>query len=954
MKFKNCLMVFFHKFMNNECMNLKNICGDGNSSFSNLRVARLLLRVLALGGGIFLFLAFVILMGAALNNEVWQIRRHMNAAMFEAKTYLDEKEILLEHLARNIAVKNEGLGYLLSDDQPVYISIGAFEKKLSIFLAPEDIKELNQKKLNLFYIDYESEKKIFTLHNGGNKEDALSRKIINYIDDEDFKFDNDDFVWMSDNSSERSKIFILKKIKNRDGVNWLGLQISMKELEKTLQYPDAGHYVLINKNAEVVLGDSFLQNIAKNLRANFGTDYFGFDGGQLLDSRLILVKHVGASDWSLIYYYDFKELLLPLIPKLLFGFLIIVTGFYFLYLLHRTLHKRLIIPEQRRICSIIENDNFSRTIIQTAPVALCVLRRRDAEVALENRLAQKWLGSGEVRRAWSSGWIENAFEFDDTEHDREIITPTGKNLLLSFSAASYSGEDVLCCAFSDISERKQTEEALEMAKKLSDEANQAKTLFLATMSHEIRTPLHGLLGTIELLSRTILNSQQEGYLRALQRSSSTLLQLINDVLDVSKIEARELKLNKSVFSPAELTLDIVSSFAASARAKGVYLYACIDPSVPGFAQGDDSRIRQILNNLISNAVKFTDHGRIVMRVKSGVRTENSVINLNWQISDTGAGIAIENQKFLFDPFFQVSENSKNTPGTGLGLSICKRLADLMQGELRVVSDVGLGSSFTLNLPLEKIKLDEDINEKLLDKKILVHTPVKELTENFCAWIEYWGGHAQVFQMNYQNNDDCDAVLLELRFNSCQQIPFSAWKDSKVIVSDLGGDQPRKEGLEWHIGRFNLKGIFKALSLAQNNSAGITSNSYEFFNDDKLSLNILVVEDNPINQMVIRDQLEIIGCSAILASDATEALKIWRNKNLDLIITDVNMPGISGFDFAKQLRNMECNLPIIVTTANVMPEDEDMCKSIGIQKILTKPINIKTLYSCLLNFSMEKK
>ncbi len=205
---------------------------------------------------------------------------------------------------------------------------------------------------------------------------------------------------------------------------------------------------------------------------------------------------------------------------------------------------------------------------------------------------------GLEREILCPGWIRQAFAEPDAPLDETFVTSTGRHLHLSSVATRYKGEDVLLCAFNDISASKQVEAALETARQSADAANEAKTLFLATMSHEIRTPLYGVLGTLELLSRTTLDSQQRDYLQALERSSATLLQLICDVLDVSKIEAGQLALELSEFSPLELVHEVVQGYSASALGKGLELYACLDPQLPLRLLGDPARIRQILNNLL--------------------------------------------------------------------------------------------------------------------------------------------------------------------------------------------------------------------------------------------------------------------------------------------------------------------------------------------------------------------
>ena len=217
------------------------------------------------------------------------------------------------------------------------------------------------------------------------------------------------------------------------------------------------------------------------------------------------------------------------------------------------------------------------------------------------------------------------------------------------------------------------------------------------MSHEIRTPLYGVLGNIELLELTSLDKRQREYLSTIQRSSSVLFQLISDVLDVSKIESGQMAVEAKDFCPLDVFEDAVRSYAATAANKGLTIFACADATLPPRVRGDAVRIRQIINNLLSNAIKFTDSGRVVLRLKVS-ELEQGQVSLQWQVSDTGVGISEQQLAQLFKPFSQVG-GSERAGGAGLGLSICARLCEMMGANLRVVSEPGLGSSFSLHTRL---------------------------------------------------------------------------------------------------------------------------------------------------------------------------------------------------------------------------------------------------------------
>ena len=265
---------------------------------------------------------------------------------------------------------------------------------------------------------------------------------------------------------------------------------------------------------------------------------------------------------------------------------------------------------------------------------------------------------------------------------------------------TYQSEDVVLCGVSDITSQKEIERTLRNAKQVADKASEAKTMFFATISHEIRTPLYGILGTLELLALTGLSGQQQQYLNTIQQSSSTLLRTINDTLDLSRIEAGRQELDIAEFSPSDILERVVANYAARAQGKGLLIYAITDIDVPAAVLGDATRILQVLNNLVSNAVKFTEAGRVAVRAAAVVPSPGRV-SLRFQVADTGVGIPADSQAQLFEPYFRAHAGlERDISGTGLGLAICRRLSDLMGGSLSVVSEEGLGTSIVFTLTLD--------------------------------------------------------------------------------------------------------------------------------------------------------------------------------------------------------------------------------------------------------------
>ncbi|TLX79032.1 response regulator [Pseudomonas nicosulfuronedens] len=938
-------------------MKLKQFLRPQDSSFSTPKAARKLLRMLAWVVIACLFFTLSLFLAATVNSEVSQLRRQMNAAMYEAQDYLGQRELLLEHISRGVTwkvreplVQWRQLGVPVPPHEQVFVTLGEPGSGWSLALSGRDLSEMESKRLNLIYVSSAPERSVTRLYGAPALNAVVPPSVLEALGQPGTPKEEQQVRWLADPTDPQARQYLFTRVTSEQDNGWLGLELFGADLAAAFGVPEAGRFLLLDHEHRAVLGSAVTPQLGLQFSDLWDGDNFAFSGPGPLPSHLALLKHLGSSDWSLIYYFNLADLLLPIWPRLFASLAFLLVCSLLIWGMCRRINRRLIEPAQHRLNALVENEGFSRAMIQTAPVALCVLRRNDAEVVLENRLAQQWLGSGDERRYWSHGWLERGFSSGEAGGSEEVETHTGRHLYLSYTPTRYKGEEVLCCAFSDISARKQTEAALAEAKHLSDTANEAKTLFLATMSHEIRTPLYGVLGTLELLGRTALDHQQSGYLRAIQRSSSTLLQLISDVLDVSKIEVGQLGLEPEEFSPLELTLDTVQSYAASARAKGLQIYACCDSQMPERMLGDATRIRQILNNLLSNAVKFTDSGRIVLRVRAEHGADWHDI-VHWQVADTGVGIPEDQQEHLFDAFYQVSGHARVAGGTGLGLSICKRLTELMNGQLRVVSDVGLGSSFSLSLPLQCVDRRSS-TPPLRDSLVWVHAPTRELAQSLCGWIERWGARAQMASTEQTFEEDSTGVLVDLRFNPSDRRPLPAWQGCRVVVSDLGGEQPRQEGCDWHVGRYNLEGLCRAVAAAQGCVDSDASRLTDTLPDIGLGLRILLVEDNPINQLILRDQLETLGCQVELAADGRQALARWQPEAFDVVLSDVNMPHLNGYQLAAALRQRGYRGPIIGATANAMHEENERCLAAGMNLCLLKPVDLRTLRQCLISLPKE--
>ncbi len=692
----------------------------------------------------------------------------------------------------------------------------------------------------------------------------------------------------------------------------------INNIERIMQWSIYDRFSLTSPNGSLLVGsaptDEDLQD-GLNLRA---------------DGLVFKISSAGEQPWTAVYVVGFMRFIdyawWPLLGLLTLMIASIGGGWAF----NRWYKLRVVIPAHQAHDSIAESEAFSRAIIDTAPTGLCVVRRSDQRILLENRCLQEWQHGDRLIAALNGRHALDA----GVESDLEV---EGRHYHVGLVEARYHGEAVWICVFHDVTRHIDDSAALENAVRAADAANQAKTRFLATMSHEIRTPLYGVLGTLELLGLTELGPRQQAYLRTIQRSSTTLFQLISDVLDVSKIESGQMLIEAQDFCPLELTEDALRTYSAFAQAKGLQLYACIDPALPDRLRGDPLRIRQILNNLLSNAIKFTDNGRVVVRVVV-LEDEAGRVSLQWQVSDSGIGTSQAQQAQLFEPFYQVRDASSEA-GAGLGLAICRWLSELMAGELKVVSEPGLGSSFSLQLNL--VRVDQALENcppfGAQLPTLYVRAPIPELAQHFCAWLNRLGQDTQMLGPQNTPVAGVESLLLDI----LPSATLSPWPGQRVIASVAGANPPHYSAGAWTVDVHDIRAVAWAVHFAQQ---GADSSRRPALKEpiQHLALSILIAEDNPINRAIIQEQLEALGCSVVAAADGEQALFQWLPGGFDLVLTDVNMPVMNGYELARALRSNDPDLPIIGITANALRDEGERCAAAGMNAWLVKPLTLHTL------------
>ncbi|WP_169742621.1 hybrid sensor histidine kinase/response regulator [Paraburkholderia ferrariae] len=671
----------------------------------------------------------------------------------------------------------------------------------------------------------------------------------------------------------------------------------------------------------------------------------------------VIGDKLGDTGWTLVFAFSWYDVLSGLATQLLTATVAALATIAALWVTLLLFNRRVFRPVYEQSQRVFDSEQLSRTLIEMAPVGLGLITHDDARPLLSSPLMESMASqaqfegttlAAELVRLHDRQAQQGVVQFDlsvNTAQDPAV------DLSVSMAQARYQGRAVLVTAFTDVTARKHLERRLREARQAADEANAAKSAFLATMSHEIRTPLNAVMGNLELLGHSGLSAKQHDRLSTIRQSSEGLLAVISDVLDFSKIEAGEMALERLVFEVVPVLERALGLFAPMARAKGLRLHAVLACEPGQTVMGDPTRLGQIVNNLLGNAIKFTAAGKVTLR--ASMADGDLVVS----VEDTGIGLTEEQQAGLFQAFAQADRTiSRRFGGTGLGLALCQRLAQAMGGRIGVESEHGAGSRFTLHLAAGQ-------PQRFAERTFAHESRPVIFVSGECEWHEAVVPHLRAWGLGVRAYRQAREVEPQVVESACGIVLCgegatgdAAQAENRLVESGLwvvtasaeGPWEPRRFGRVIDVTGYSIVALARAMRMAVLGEVGTPGvpQASSVTQGFSCSLSVLVAEDNVVNRELFVEQLALLGCDARVVGSGEAALKALGDRHWDVVLTDLHMPGMSGYELAARIHARHGEMPVVAVTAQATLEERQRCETAGLARMVTKPLSLGALRAVL--------
>ncbi|UEP36545.1 response regulator [Burkholderia ambifaria] len=694
------------------------------------------------------------------------------------------------------------------------------------------------------------------------------------------------------------------------------------------------------------------------------------------DGAIVFRSRLAATGWTIAYVLSWADVAAGIGVQA--GALAASTlvAIVVMWLLLVRFHRRVLVPVYARSARVFESEALCRSVIAMAPVGIGLVSLSDRRVMLASDvLAQMLVPHGGDHHALAAQALAQYDAFvanggaGRTMMTELVLDAHGDaplHLEVIAHSARYQGEDVLIAIFADTTAQRRLVHQLEEAVRAADSANAAKSSFLAATSHEIRTPLNVILGNLELLERTALDASQQSRVQTLRASAEGLLAIVSDILDFSKIEAGAMTVESIEFDVIAVIERELAAFASVARAKGLPLFADIDASATQRMRGDPTRLAQVVGNLLGNAIKFTSEGRIVARVAVG-HDVGGRPELAIGIEDTGIGIDPAQHARLFKPFSQVDASiTRRYGGTGLGLALCDRLVAAMGGTISVHSAPGIGSLFTVRLPL-RMGIAPKSSVVAGDRRTLIVVSPEDAWRAFAfPHLRAWGFDVAMHPSPIGIAAGClvraHAIVL---FGDSDQ-----WRREEldslgggtpvVLATPDGPLQPDVAGRTIRVSSYSLNGLRTAIEQARVATAeqrpapaGKAGDGQPETASGARMPRVLVADDASVNGSIFREQLDVLGCTVRCVSSGGAALDTLANGAWDVLLLGADLPDMSAGELAEAVhaRALPCNM--IVVASHLAPDDAQRYAASNVECVLTKPVTLGDLRRALARVARQR-